>query len=134
MEKYVVKAIDLKSSTIFDLEIDADEGETSELIVLNTHVNGQQITSSDYYYFPAFQKLRDKLLEMGYGIKCNGSRLNAVQSEMMGAIEKVYLVTLGVQAFLKDAVCLYDFSDVTTFPNTAEQSQFVEKWMESLKS
>ena len=32
------------------------------------------------------------------GIKCNGSRINAIQSGMMGYCEKIYLVKFGKQA------------------------------------
>lgn len=35
-------------------------------------------------------------MEFGYGIKCNGSKLNAIQSGMMGYNEKIYLVELSV--------------------------------------
>ncbi len=38
--------------------------------------------------FDAYQKFRDELLEMGYGLQCNVSRINAIQSPMMGYSEE----------------------------------------------
>ena len=45
-------------------------------------------TIADLAYYETFQLFRDRLLELGYGIKCNGSRINAIQSGMMGYCEK----------------------------------------------
>ena len=69
---------------------------------------------------------------MGYGIKCNGSLPNAVQSNMMSATDKVYLVELGKKAELKNIVCIWDYAEVSYFPNTKQQNDFVEKWVNSL--
>jgi hypothetical protein len=44
------------------------------------------------------------MLNNGYGLKCNGSRINAIQSDMMGYSDKVYLVEIGKQAMMKDVV------------------------------
>lgn len=44
------------------------------------------------------KKLRDELLKLGYCLKCNGSRFNAIQSGMMRYCEKIYLVKMGQQA------------------------------------
>lgn len=72
------------------------------------------------------------MLQLGYGIKCNGSRINAVQSGMMGATEKVYLVEFGRQALMKDIVYIWDYADITEFPNTKQQKDFFEQWTKSL--
>lgn len=91
MEMYEVILIDLNTQEELSVRIEVDEGETTENIVISAIMNKQEITASDYNYLPAFQEFRDKLLIAGYGIKCNGSRLNAVQSGMMGATDQVYL-------------------------------------------
>ena len=48
--------------------------------------------------FSAFQLLRDKMLKMAWGIKCNAARINAVQSGMMRDLDVVYLVEMGKPA------------------------------------
>ncbi len=130
MKKYVVIIIEFNSKTESELEIIADED--SDDIVLKTIINNQEILFSDYNYLPAYQKLRDSMLSMGYGIKCNGSRLNAVQSGMMGSNDKIYLVELGRQALQRDIVGHYDYADINEFPNTQEQKAFLQKWVDSL--
>ena len=77
---------------------------------------------------PAYQEFRDKLLEAGYGIKCNGSRLNAVQSGMMETTDKIYLVEMGRQALMKDIVHIWDYADIDTFPDTKQQNEFFQQW------
>lgn len=131
MEEYIVRMVELKTGQEFDSIIDADEAETTEEIVLETLLGDRKVSASDENYLPAFQKLRDQLLAAGYGIKCNGSRINAVQSGMMGASNKVYLVELGKQARMKDIVDLYDYADIGEFPDTLEQTAFFEKWTKS---
>lgn len=88
MEKYTVTAVDLRAGEEFELIVEADEGETTENIVLKAHALGRDFEAEDYGYFSAFQKLRDLLLEMNCGIKCCGSCINAVQSGMQEASTK----------------------------------------------
>ncbi len=71
---------------------------------------------------------KELLLAVGYGMKCNGSRLNAVQSGMMGATDKVYLVEIGKQALMKDIVSIWDYADIDIFPDTELQNNFFEQW------
>lgn len=130
MEKYIVTIIELNIKTETELEILADE--ESDDIVLKAVINNREILVSDYNYLSAYQKLRDCVLSMGYGIKCNGSCLNAVQSGMMGSNAKIYLVELGRQALLRDTVSIYDYADINEFPNTQEQKAFLQKWIGSL--
>lgn len=132
MEKYMVAVVELKTQHEIKLVIEADEAETTENIILRTQVKDSLISVFDYNYFSAYQKLRDKILRLGYGIKCNGSRLNAVQSAMMGISENIYLVELGRQAFTKDIVSLYDYAEISTFPDTQEQTAFFQRWVDSL--
>lgn len=72
------------------------------------------------------------MLALGYGIKCNGSRINAIQSGMMGATDKVYLVEMGKQALKKDIVNIWDYADIDIFANTQQQNSFFDQWINSL--
>lgn len=132
MEEYTVTIVDLRTNSRAEATIYADEAETSDDIILKINLEGKEISAAEHSYFSAFQKLRDMLLEMDHGIKCCGSRLNAVQSGMMGSSDKIYLVQLGRPALLGDIVSLYDYSDINEFPDTQEQNEFFEKWTASL--
>lgn len=128
MEKYEVILIELESQYEFSAQVEVDEAETSENITILARVGKDEIEATNYAYLSAYQEFRDKLLAAGYGIKCNGSRLNAVQSGMMGAIDKVYLVEKGKQAFTKDIVHIWDYADIDIFPDTEQQNIFFEQW------
>ncbi len=129
MEIYDVILIDLNTKDELSIQVKVDEAETSENIVISAIIKKQEITSSNYNYLPAFQEFRDKLLITGYGIKCNGSRLNAVQSGMMGATDKMYLVEMGKQALMKDIVHIWDYAEIDTFPDTKQQNAFFIQWI-----
>ena len=100
---------------------------------MNCEVDGVCFSVSGEYYFETFQLLRDYLLEFGYGIKCNGSRPNAIQSGMMGDSEKIYLVEFGRQALDKDLFSIWDYADIKDFPTTNDQKVFANKWYKSLE-
>lgn len=128
MEIYEVIVLDLITKDLSKLSVIVDEGETTENIVIKAVVNGQEIIASNYNYLPAYQEFRDKMLQSGLGLRCNGSRINAVQSGMMGANDKIYLVEMGKQAHAKDIVHIWDHADIDTFPDTKQQNAFFEKW------
>ena len=91
MEQYKCTVVDFgyyKNEKIVLININ---DETDE-IEISTEIDGINIYSSDECYFVAYQKFRDELLALGYGLKCNGSRINVIQSGMMGQCEKIYLV------------------------------------------
>ena len=97
MDSYICKIADLayyenEKQTIVNVDIQ------DEKIEMNCEVDGVCFSAGGEYYFETFQLFRDYLLEFGYGIKCNGSRLNAIQSGMMEYSEKIYLVEFGRQA------------------------------------
>lgn len=71
------------------------------------------------------------MLDLGYGLKCNGSRINAVQSNMMGTSDKIYLVEMGKPALNKDIVSIWDYAEINEFPNTEEQLKFANRWLDS---
>lgn len=129
MEVYEVILTDLSSKEELTIQVEVDEGETTEDIVIKAVVFGREVVASNYNYLPAYQEFRDKLLQLGLGIKCNGSRLNAVQSGMMGANDKIYLVEIGKQARMKDIVHIWDYAEIDNFPDTKQQSVFFEQWI-----
>ncbi len=130
VEEFQVTIIELNTKNKSQLRVKVDEAETTENIIIRAGICGKEILSADYNYLPAFQKFRDKLLQLGYGIKCNGARLNAVQSEMMSGVDKVYLVEMGRQALTKDIVHIWDYADINNFPDTKQQEDFWKKWKE----
>ncbi len=132
MEQYNCTVVDLgfydsEKSVLIEVNEDSDE------IEMRTVVDGIEFFSSGDSYLVAYQKLRDKLLELGYGLQCNGSRINAIQSEMMSQCEKIYLVEMGKRTFLNEVVCIWDYADIDFFSNTKEQLEFAEKWYKSKK-
>lgn len=128
MERYEVVLVELKTKKENSLLVEVDEAEKTENFEIRAVVDGVEISTADYNYFPAFQMFRDQLLRLGYGIKCNGSRINAVQSGMQGATDKVYLVEMGRQALMKDIAHIFDYADIDTFPDTAAQAEFFQNW------
>lgn len=129
MEHYKIILSDLNTKNDFPLLAEVDEGETTNNIIIKAQLFGREITSSGENYLPSYQEFRDKLLSLGYGIKCNGSRLNAVQSGMMGASDNIYLVTMGRKARKEDIVSLWEYAEIDDFPNTAKQLAFFQKWL-----
>ena len=126
MERFEVTLLHLFRKTEQPLTILADD--SGRDIVLTAVLEGRTITGVDFNYLPAYQMLRDRLLELGYGIKCCGSRLNALQSGMMGANDRIYLVELGRPARQRDIVGIFDYDDITEFPNTRQQLAFQEAY------
>lgn len=129
MEIYEVVVTDLITKGLTNLIVEVDEGEITEDIVIKAVVSGREVVASNYNYLPAYQEFRDKLLQLGLGIKCNGSKINAVQSGMMGANDKIYLVETGKQTHMKDIVHIWDYAEIDTFPDTKQQNEFFEQWI-----
>lgn len=130
MEQYNCTVVDLgdydsKKSVLIVVNEDLDE------IEISTVIDDVEIFSSGDSYLVAYQKLRDKLLELGYGLQCNGSKINAIQSGMMSQCEKIYLVEMGKKALLNQVVCIWDYADIDFFKNTNAQLEFADKWYES---
>lgn len=131
MENFEVTVVNLNTKENQVLTIEVDEAETTEYIVIKGDISGQIVTASNENYLSAYQEFRDKLLDIGFGIKCNGSKINAVQSGMMGGTDKVYLVTFGQKALMKDVVNMFDYAEIEEFPNTVQQKIFFERWIKS---
>ncbi len=81
---------------------------------------------------PTYQKFRDTLLQLGYGMKCQASHINAVQSGMMACISKIYLVEKGKPALMKSTAYMFDYADISEFPPTEQQVAFANEWYKSL--
>ena len=62
MEYFDVIIEHLNTQKELKIVIDVDEAEESELIVLHTILNGEEIVSSDPCYFTSFLNFRDYLL------------------------------------------------------------------------
>jgi len=110
------------------LNVKVDEAEIADNIVIIANVDGNEIIVSNESYLAAFQGFRDEILRLGYGLKCNGSRLNVIQSGMMGSSDKVYLVEIGKQALTENIVHIWDYAEIDTFPNTQEQEKYSKNW------
>ncbi|WP_293739115.1 hypothetical protein [uncultured Parabacteroides sp.] len=135
MEEYVdnedIVAIRLADNTEFELPITIVD--TEDMVAMSVLLDNYQYHASAADEFTAFQKLRDMLLDKGIGLKCCGAMINAHQSGMMATSNKVYLLTLGKPALLKDIAIIYDYADIKEFPNTLERERFVEEWFNSLE-
>ncbi|MCR4648938.1 MAG: hypothetical protein K5776_07665 [Lachnospiraceae bacterium] len=131
MDEYQCVVVDLayfdKTKNIIVYVSEADDGD----FIIETNIDGIAIKSVGYAYFEVFQDFRDKLLDLGYGLKCNGSRINAIQSAMMSSCEKIYLAEMGKQALNKDVVLIWDYAEINEFPNTDGQRAFANRWFNS---
>ena len=132
MENHIVTAVSIEFRNLLTISVHADEGVSDE-IILETSIEGTDVRCTGNSYLEAYQKLRDRLLALGYGLKCCGSLINAVQSGMMAHTPKIYLVRYGCQALLKDIADIWEYCDIHEFPYTKEQNDFTEQWYESLR-
>lgn len=132
MEQYKCTVVDLgyynsEKAVLIEVNGDADE------IEISTVIDGINLCCSDECYLFTYQKIRDELLKLGYGLQCNGSRINAIQSGMMAHYEKIYLVEMGKQALSNQIVCIWDYAEMDFFPDTKMQLEFADKWYECKK-
>ena len=134
MEKYDVMLFDFNKASEIKSIVYVGEDDSSDEIILKITIDNTVITTKSEGYFSAYQELRDKLLTIGFGLKCNGSLINANQSAMMSYTQKIYLVESGKQALIKNIVNIWDYCDISTFPDTKEQNQYTKKWFESLRA
>lgn len=107
--------------------------EVDDQFEISCHVDGFELIDSGDSMFLAFQKLMDQLYSLGYGMNCQGARVNAMQSAMAYASEKIYLLTLGHQALNKDLVSMFDTVNLDEFCQSDKQVEFAQQWLESLK-
>ena len=89
-------------------------------------LNEQEIVSTQDKYFAAFQQFRDKLLEAGYGIKCNGARLNAAPLSKFENGPRVYILESGAKGLPENTVDIWDEADIDEFPDSRQQNRFIK--------
>lgn len=131
-ERYKITLFDIKTKqqNISEISVILDD-ETDEFVI-DLKTENLQIKSKHCDYFSAFKIFKDELLNKGYGIKCNGSKINAVQSAMMANSDKIYLVELGRVALTQDIANIWDYADISEFFSTKEQQLFFIKWKGSI--
>ncbi|WP_061313637.1 hypothetical protein [Clostridium botulinum] len=132
MEKYNVTVVHILNKEETNLIIKSDEAETSDDIFFFVKLDNDEIVGSSEGHFEAFKQLKDKLLDLNYGIKCKGSLPNVVQSGMAANSDKIYVVELGKQALRKNLVSIYEYADILEFSNSKEQDEYAERWYSSL--
>jgi hypothetical protein len=132
LDEYNVTAVNLLNKKEMNLIIVADEAEASDDILLSVKLDNNEIVCSSESYFETFKQLKDKLLELKYGLKCKGSLPNVVQSGMAAYSDKIYIVELGRQALRKNLVSIYEYIDIFDFSNSKEQDDFSKQWYSSL--
>jgi hypothetical protein len=114
-------------------QIDILVNEYEDHFQLKTVIDGIEFEAMADDMFSTFQLLRDKMLEMAWGIMCNAARINAVQSGMMRNLDVVYLVELGKKSSREDVHGFWDYCEMEEYVFTEEQETFRKEWMESLK-
>lgn len=131
MDEYKIVIINLNTKIEENLFVQVDEAETSEDIVITAMIDKHKISAGNYNYLPAYQEFRDTLLQLGYGMKCQASRMNAVQSGMMACSSKIYLVEKGKRALMNNIAYMFDYADISEFPTTEQQIAFANEWYNS---
>ena len=130
MDGYDIKLKELANGNITNAFV--SETENKNGIVLSVKLGDKEIAAVHDDYFTAFQQLRDKLLEEGFGMCCAGAMENALQSGMMAGSNRVYLVTLGSKAVMKSITGIYEYADMETFPDSTAQQRFTQSWFDSI--
>lgn len=133
MEIIKVQAIRIDTLHTFEIELQVDEYVTYDGLMISAILPETTVSVKGDYYFTTFQKFRDSLLHLGIGLKCSGSLLNVCQSPMASYSEKIYIITLGMQAKSENLVSIFDYSNIDKFPNSIEQDEYYKKWLSSLK-
>ncbi|MBO4637905.1 MAG: hypothetical protein J5685_12280 [Clostridiales bacterium] len=127
IKTYEVTIVESGSKEESALVVESGEDLATGASVIRCTLNGQEIVSSHEVYFAAFQQFRDKLLEAGYGIKCNGSRLNAVSLSKKES-GQVYIVGSNKRARPEDIANIWDKADIDDFPDSKAQNEFYDRW------
>ena len=134
IKTYEVTIVELDTKAETGMVVKAGEELSTGAFIIWCLLNDQEIVSTDDSYFVAFQHFRDKLLKAGYGIKCNGARLNVVPFSMIESSPKVHIVELGKSIRSDDYVNIWDKADINDFPDSREQNRFYDKWSRERKA
>lgn len=127
----IINLVCLKNQTLKECIINIQE--TADQFHFCTHIDETELIGSGDSMFMAFQKLMDQLYDLGYGMNCQGARINAMQSTMAYASDKIYLLTLGQQAMNKDLVSMFEGVELNEYCLSDKQVEFAQQWLESLK-
>ncbi len=128
VKSYEVIIVELGTNAETPITVKAGEDMSAGTFVIWCSLNDQEIKSVHDVYFTAFKQFRDKLLEAGYGIKCNGARINAATLHLMERSPEVYIVEPGEGAMPEKPVNIWDKADISEFPDSRQQNRFVDKW------
>lgn len=83
--------------------------------------------------FRCLRALRTKLEVLGIKVLCNGARIDACVSGMLGqsGARKVYIATMGKQVSSADLVNIFDEAAPEQVGTVEEQEDFNKKWFYS---
>ena len=134
MRKFVVTAQNLgPKKTLYSIDIFADEAEKSEDITLITFIKEHRFEGKDKNYLKAFQILRDKALNCGFGIQCCGSLINVMQPEEFKGTDIIYIIDTHNPADQGQAVSIFDHAIPPRYYLTYKQEQYLVQWNRALK-
>ena len=126
IKTHKVTIVELGTGNETQIDVQSGEDMSTGAFIIWGSLNDQEIKSAQDKYFAAFQQFRDKLHEAGYGIKCNGARLNAAPLSKFENGPKVYILESGINP--ESAVNIWDKADINDFPDSGQQNRFINKW------
>ena len=126
IKTHKVTIVELGTGNETQIDVQSGEDMSTGAFIIWGSLNDQEIKSAQDKYFAAFQQFRDKLLEAGYGIKCNGARLNAAPLSKFENGPKVYILESGNNP--ESAVNIWDKADINDFPDSRQQNRYINKW------
>lgn len=126
IKTHKVTIVELGTGNETQIDVQSGEDMSTGAFIIWGSINDQEIKSAQDKYFAAFQQFRDKLLEAGYGIKCNGARLNAAPLSKFENGPKVYILESGNNP--ESAVNIWDKADINDFPDSRQQNRYINKW------
>ena len=133
-ETILIKGLNLISKDIITINLELVDSNIDNNISMCINYNNKKYFSRGECYFPVFQQLKDELLIDNFGLQCYGSLINAHASGMMEFVPKVYLLTMGEQARMKDIVIFFDYINIFEFATKKEQDTFFIKWIKSIQA
>ena len=125
---YEVTIVNLSTNNAAEMAVQSGEDMSTGQFVIRYNLDNQEIVSAHDVYFTAFQQFRDKLLEAGYGIKCNGARLNAAPLSKFENGPQVYILESDSSALPESSVDIWAKADIDDYPDSVRQNRFKNKW------
>ena len=134
VKTHTVSIVEIGTDNETKIDIRSGEDMSSGATVIRGTLNGQEITAVCDTYFKAFQQFRDKLLEAGYGMKCNGAHLNVAPLSRYENGPKAYVLEQGKPADKDSAVDIWAKADIDEFPDSGKQNRFYNNWSAAQKA